>query len=229
MSVKSLNIDNTFRNDNYNTNLKHELLEEIVKVTRVTEEEVVKQLEEHDTKNKRYIMFAGHHENDTLNKQLFDAYVPISYYSDTVIPYQDLIGLQGNKQGEAVYNISPKFTKKQLKNIDLASSLCRTVVNTPVVYPDISPKKLVFSLSDVRYILNRVDLDFVTLTKAEVQGTNREPYYEKLDDNLYHLKAEVRMGYYLYMHEYLARWVIHLNLLCETPEYKNTLDNMRRK
>lgn len=229
MSVKSLNINNTFRNDNYNTTLGHSLTEDIVKVTRLTESKINEMLDNDDTENKRFIMYEGKHQNDTLNKRMFQKELPITYYTESTVPYSTLVGLQGNPEGEVVYNIQPKFSNSTVRNIDVASSLCRTVVNVPIVYPDISPKKLLFSLYDLRYILNRVDLDFVALNKEEVAINNRKDYYELKNDGLYHLKSNVRMGYYEYLHEYLARWVIHLNLVCEMKEYKLELDGMKHK
>lgn len=229
MSVKSLNINNTFRNDNYNTTLGYSLTEDIVKVTRLTESKISEMLDNNDTENKRFIMYEGKHQNDTLNKRMFQKELPITYYTESTVPYSILVGLQGNPKGEVVYNIQPRFPNSTIRNIDVASSLCRTVVNVPIVYPDISPKKLLFSLYDLRYILNRVDLDFVALNKEEVAINNRKDYYELKDDGLYHLKSNVRMGYYEYLHEYLARWVIHLNLVCEMKDYKLELDGMKHK
>lgn len=229
MSVKSLNINNTFRNDNYNTTLGYSLTEDIVKVTRLTESKISEMLDNNDTENKRFIMYEGKHQNDTLNKRMFQKKLPITYYTESTVPYSTLVGLQGNPKGEVVYNIQPRFPNSTVRNIDVASSLCRTVVNVPIVYPDISPKKLLFSLYDLRYILNRVDLDFVALNKEEVAINNRKDYYELKDDGLYHLKSNVRMGYYEYLHEYLARWVIHLNLVCEMKDYKLELDGMKHK
>ena len=229
MAVKSLNINNTFRNDNYKTSLSYPLTQKIIKVTRVTEEQIEELLARNELEHKRFLLYGGRYQNDTLNQKLYQAQVPITYYTTTTAPYSALVGLQGNPNGEVVYSLEDKFSKEQVRNIDIASSLCRTVVNVPVIYPDVSPKKLLFSLYDLRYILNRVDLDFITLNEAQYQQGNYYKYYELKEDKRYHLKASYRLGYYKYLHEYLARWVIHLNMVCESVEYKKELDKMEHK
>lgn len=228
-TLKSLNIDNTFRNKNYNASLRYGVNEEIIKVNRLNEDYIWQLIHTHDFSNKRFILFNGKYENNKLNNALLRAKVPVSYFTTSKIPYGVMKGMQGNNKAEAVYQVHSQFELDELNNMELAGQLCRTVVNVPVIYPDTSPKKLLLALYDARYLINRVDLNFVTLSKAEINQNDRKDFYEySHEDRRYHLKISQREDYYHYLHEFLARWVMRLNMVNESGEYLTKLNESLR-
>jgi len=201
---------------NLNTKLPMETTDLVTKVNRVTIPEIQDNFEEH--KRDHFIVFHDKGEDDTFNHKLLQTNSHISYYTKTVVPYSVLVGLSGNSRGEAVYSLQKQFSVKQIKNVYQASLLCTTVLDVPVVYPDIKPTQLLFSICDLRYLIRRAEVSFPALTKDEVKVNNRDKYYSKATDGLYYLDTKYKLEYFNEMHEFLARWVMRLYITCDTKE-----------
>ena len=113
-----------------------------------------------------------------------------------------------------MYQIHSEFTKEQIKNVQTASMLCKTVVSCPLLYPDGKAKDILFSLWELRYVLDRVVLTFPKLKTKQLE--NRKEYYH-YNKNIkrYELFSKYKLQYYHNLHEVLARWRIQLWLVLE--------------
>lgn len=212
--ISNLNINNTYRSRNLNTMVSQDVKRLITRVSSKNEPQVLK-----DIKQERY---ARHYLIDESQKPLqkgtiekiFQTKQPVSYYTRTTVPYELLLRLANIKNSSVVYQIHSEFTKEQIKNVQTASMLCKTVVSCPLLYPDGKAKDILFSLWELRYILDRVVLTFPKLKTKQLE--NRKEYYH-YNKNIkrYELFSKYKLQYYRNLHEVLARWRIQLWLVLE--------------
>lgn len=227
--VQALNINNSYRSLNLNTRLAYSQVQKVIQVTRLNEVELLDQIKNGTLdKEARYILYHFHNgigELDTLNTQLMELGVPISYYTNDVAPLHVLKGLANNSRGEVVYQLQKEFTPEQVKNVHTASQLCRTTVDCPIIYPDIESKSILFSMWDLRYLIDRIDLSFPALNTKQLRKQETKFYTLSPKDKLFHLNQEARLGYYIDLHEILARWKIQLWFICNTKEEMQLLED----
>ena len=230
--VQALNINNSYRSLNLNTRLDYDKVQKVIQVTRLNEDKILEQIKNGTVdKDARYILYhfdKGIGENDTLNEKLMKLNVPISYYTATVVPLHIIKGLANNKRGEAVYQIAKEFTSEQVKNVYMASQLCRTAVSCPLVYPDIDATSILFSMWDLRYIIDRLDLYFPPILNGSYQNS-RQKYYDSTDGKRHFLNETYKLNYYVALHEVLARWRIQLWLVCDSKSEMTYLESEGEK
>lgn len=213
--IQNLNINNTYRSLNLNTTLGYDP-NKVRKVTAVNKQQILTDIK-HKQYADRYILFHTRAarslgEDDKLNRAILRTPRPVSYYTTNVVPIHILLRLADKKDCEVVYNIAKEFTLEQIKNIETANMLCRTVVSCPLVFPDVNYRDILFSLWDLRYILDRVKLEFPDLTKKQIGDRVNYYEYNKITQ-LYQLRKRYKYQYYQDLHEVLARWRIQLWLL----------------
>lgn len=157
--------------------------------------------------------------DDALNNALLAQNPPFTYFTDSVAPMHVMTALNTNKHGEVMYTYQQDYSVETVKNLAKAEMLCRTAIYCPVVWDGLSATQILFSLWDLRYIVDRVDIVFTPLTKAQVNKikNGHALYVYNKQDKKYHLKAPYKLHYYIALHECLARWRIQLCIVCDSP------------
>lgn len=230
--IQALNINNSYRSLNLNTRLNYQYVQKIIQVTRLNEDKLEQQIEDGTLdKEARYVLYhfdRGIGENDTLNAKLMKLNVPISYFTNSVAPLHIIKGLANNKRGEIVYQIAKEFTKEQVENVYTASQLCRTAITCPVVYPDIKTRQILFSLWDLRYIVDRIDITYPQISDSD-RKNGRADYYTEYNGHVWGLNNKYKLDYYIGLHEVLARWKIQLWLVCDSEDETKYLEEQGEK
>lgn len=218
--VRNLNINNTYRSLNLNTTLGYNTYN-TVKVTAQTKAEVLQDIKQHKYAS-RYLLYhtkapGSIGEDDKLNAQVLNTPSPVSYFTTNEVPIHILLRMADKKNCEVVYTFTKEFTDKQIRNVQSANAFCHTVVEANLIYPDDDYRDLLFSVWDLRYVLDQLRLSFPDLTKEQVG--NRHAYYAyNKTSKRYQLRSRYKYKYYENLHEVLARWKIQLWIVTRTLE-----------
>lgn len=211
--TNTINIGNTYRVANFHASVRRESLGRVTNLNQLKGT----RLNDHILKETYwYKIYHDKQENSNLENEVFKKKFPVSYITDSVAPIYALLGLHKNKDGEIVYTCRSRFSDREIKNVYRASMLDRTVVNIPVVYGQTTPTDIRFNVWDIRYMIDRVDLDFLPLDKSQYQELSEDSKKAYLlYDGQYVMKPIYKYEYYQDLHEYLARLRMQLNLICE--------------
>lgn len=224
--IKNLNINNTYRSQNNNT--EYRSADSIVKVTTQTEPDLISRISgDKDSfmqDTNRYIIYHSLAENDTITQELIRNGAQVDYYTPTIVPIKVATDLNSNKRSRVVYPIQKQFSLETLENMDMVSMLTRVAVDCPVVFPDVTPKSILFPMFDARYLIDRIEISFPKLHEEEI-GDRKEYYTKDANTGLYQLESKYKLQYYLSLHEYLARWKVRLHLMCDSQEEADFIHN----
>lgn len=236
--AKRLNILNTDRHLNVNL-MKREDIENKVKVHRLNEEEIEQEMDELHKKsrrypirnNKEYLIYQEKYTNDTLIAKIIQHGGGVSYYTNTILPYQVLTQLSRNLNSEVIYSIRKPFTDKEQENIELSYMGTKVIIDCPVVIPDTNPYDLLFCLEKIKTNVDKVQLSFPPLRETEIAERHKE-YYEKIGD-LYYVKASYKYKYFQHVQTSLSLWKMNIWLVTNTPkehkELTEIIDKVKEK
>lgn len=205
--IKHLNVNNSYASANYQLESYTDFEKGVVKVTRANEKEVNQVLKLPPEKQTEYhfIIWHDQSEMDSLNSRIFKSNARVSYYTNSTVPIGILLKLQGNKRAEVVYLVRKEYTISDIENIDAANRCngVKVVIYCPITSKEDSPEALIKALYPLRYLTDMVVLSF----SSKVQ---KEYHDEEYSDTL-----QVQSRYYLQLHEFMARILMQLKILCD--------------
>lgn len=205
--IKHLNVNNSYASANYQLESYSEFEKGVVKVTRTNEAEVNQVLAMAPEQQEKYHFVIWHDksEMDSLNNRIFRSHARVSYYTSSTVPIGILLKLQGNKQAEVVYLLRDKYSISDIENIDAANHCngVKVIIYCPILSKEDTPEALIKALYPLRYLTDMVVLSF----SSKVQKEYQDPDYSN--------ELQVQSRYYLQLHEFMARILMQLKLLCE--------------
>lgn len=236
---KRLNIYNTDRYFNIRL-MKREDISNKVKVTRLNEDEILKemnQLEEESSPripkrdNKSYIVYQEKYTDDTVVAKILNHAGAVTYYTEGIVPYYTLKSLAKNVTSEAMYQAKKEYSKKEIENIQMSFSACPVVIDLPIVIPDISPYDVLFSLHPLKTNVDRVQISFPWLRKEEVQERHKQ-YYTWVEDEKeghYELPALYKYRFFKYIQTSLSIWAMNIWVVCDSDEDTKEMEKLIAK
>lgn len=227
---KSLLIGNSDRY--YNLQLiSSKPLEDKIKITRLNEDEIEKQMDELAAKTRRvplkdeeaYILYQEKYTNDRLIDKIINHGGRVTYYTDTVVPLYVIKGLSMHTASEVVYSMRKKFTKREIENVMEAFKATEVKIDVPIVIPDMSPYDILFSLHSLKTNVDAIQLTFPPLHEKEM-GERHNKYYELKDDGYYHMKSLYKFRFFKYIQTSLSTWAMHIHIICFSKEEYDGID-----
>lgn len=183
---RQLNIDNTYRV--LNLNLEKIIWDKLIRVVPENKDQVLQTLKEDNGKDYTYLVDRDKSMDLLLNHKVFRSDGHLIYYSEGLIPTAVFTDIGTNRNSIYLYKYQD-FSRALVQNISKASIVGTTAIYLKDVPADLNTTKLIFALNDVRFIADRLYLDF----KPEVTKEDKEAIFGQL-------------------HEILARWTIQLFL-----------------
>lgn len=183
---RQLNIDNTYRV--LNLNLEKIIWDKLIRVVPENKDQVLQTLKEDNGKDYTYLVDRDKSMDLLLNHKVFRSDGYLIYYSEGLIPTAVFTDIGTNRNSIYLYKYQ-EFSRALVQNISKASIVGTTAIYLKDVPADLNTTKLIFALNDVRFIADRLYLDF----KPEVTKEDKEAIFDQL-------------------HEILARWTIQLFL-----------------
>ena len=183
---RQLNIDNTYRV--LNLNLEKIIWDKLIRVVPENKDQVLQTLKEDNGKDYTYLVDRDKSMDLLLNHKVFRSDGHLIYYSEGLIPTAVFTDIGTNRNSIYLYKYQ-EFSRALVQNISKASIVGTTAIYLKDVPADLNTTKLIFALNDVRFIADRLYLDF----KPEVTKEDKEAIFDQL-------------------HEILARWTIQLFL-----------------
>lgn len=183
---RQLNIDNTYRV--LNLNLEKIMWDKLIRVVPENKDQVLQTLKEDNGKDYTYLVDRDKSMDLLLNHKVFRSDGHLIYYSEGLIPTAVFTDIGTNRNSIYLYKYQ-EFSRSLVQNISKASIVGTTAIYLKDVPADLNTTKLIFALNDVRFIADRLYLDF----KPEVTKEDKEAIFDQL-------------------HEILARWTIQLFL-----------------
>ena len=183
---RQLNIDNTYRV--LNLNLEKIIWDKLIRVVPENKDQVLQTLKEDNGKDYTYLVDRDKSMDLLLNHKVFRSDGHLIYYSEGLIPTTVFTDIGTNRNSIYLYKYQ-EFSRALVQNISKASIVGTTAIYLKDVPADLNTTKLIFALNDVRFIADRLYLDF----KPEVTKEDKEAIFDQL-------------------HEILARWTIQLFL-----------------
>lgn len=183
---RQLNIDNTYRV--LNLNLENIIWDKLIRVVPENKDQVLQTLKEDNGKDYTYLVDRDKSMDLLLNHKVFRSDGHLIYYSEGLIPTAVFTDIGTNRNSIYLYKYQ-EFGRALVQNISKASIVGTTAIYLKDVPADLNTTKLIFALNDVRFIADRLYLDF----KPEVTKEDKEAIFDQL-------------------HEILARWTIQLFL-----------------
>lgn len=205
--IKHLNVNNSYASANYQLESYSDFEQGVIKVTRVNKDAVNQVLKMSPMEQAKYHFVIWHDksEMDSLNDRIFKSNARVSYYTNTTVPIGILLKLQGNKKAEVVYLAKEEYTIKDIENIDAANHCngVKVIIYCPILTKKDTPDALIKELYPLRYLTDMVILSF--------SGQVQKEYHDKdYSDDL-----QIQSRYYLQLHEFMARILMQLKLLCD--------------
>ena len=183
---RQLNIDNTYRV--LNLNLEKIIWDKLIRVVPENKDQVLQTFKEDKGKDYTYLVDRDKSMDLLLNHKVFRSDGHLIYYSEGLIPTAVFTDIGTNRNSIYLYKYQ-EFSRALVQNISKASIVGTTAIYLKDVPADLNTTKLIFALNDVRFIADRLYLDF----KPEVTKEDKEAIFDQL-------------------HEILARWTIQLFL-----------------
>ena len=194
---RQLNIDNTYRV--LNLNLEKIIWDKLIRVVPENKDQVLQTLKEDNGKDYTYLVDRDKSMDLLLNHKVFRSDGHLIYYSEGLIPTAVFTDIGTNRNSIYLYKYQ-EFSRSLVQNISKASIVGTTAIYLKDVPADLNTTKLIFALNDVRFIADRLYLDF----KPEVTKEDKEAIFDQL-------------------HEILARWTIQLFLVWNDEAERDTL------
>lgn len=194
---RQLNIDNTYRV--LNLNLEKIIWDKLIRVVPENKDQVLQTLKEDNGKDYTYLVDRDKSMDLLLNHKVFRSDGHLIYYSEGLIPTAVFTDIGTNRNSIYLYKYQ-EFSRSLVQNISKASIVGTTAIYLKDVPADLNTTKLIFALNDVRFIADRLYLDF----KPEVTKEDKEAIFDQL-------------------HEILARWTIQLFLGWNDEAERDTL------
>lgn len=194
---RQLNIDNTYRV--LNLNLEKIIWDKLIRVVPENKDQVLQTLKEDNGKDYTYLVDRDKSMDLLLNHKVFRSDGHLIYYSEGLIPTAVFTDIGTNRNSIYLYKYQ-EFSRSLVQNISKASIVGTTAIYLKDVPADLNTTKLIFALNDVRFIADRLYLDF----KPEVAKEDKEAIFDQL-------------------HEILARWTIQLFLGWNDEAERDTL------
>ncbi len=194
---RQLNIDNTYRvlNLNFFPKYRH-----WIKVCLKNQHKILKSLQEN--KGEKYTYYIDQQDCDDLRliQLIFGSKGRIIYYTDEAIPISIFLKIGTNRKALYLYKLQD-FDKDLINNIETASICSTTAVYVPNVKASDNPFSYIFQANDVRFIADRMYIDF----NSKVTPKQKEQFFDRV-------------------HEVLARWTIQLFI-----SYNNEKEHQKLK
>lgn len=183
---KQLNINNTYRV--LNLNFYHDDPAHTIVVKPENEKRIYQTLQQDRGKGYRYLIKKDDSTNLRLNALLYKSNGSIWYYTKDVVPFGTFLDIGSNRNSFYLYELQD-FNKETLDNMNTAMMVSTVAINVTHVGKDFNSLDLIYKLNDVRFIADRVYLDF----NKDVSVEDKERIFDDL-------------------HEVLARWTMQLYL-----------------
>lgn len=232
---KSLLIGNSDRY--YNLDLvSSKALEDKIKVTRLNEAEIEKDMDALASKSKRiplrdkkaYILYQEKYTNDRLIEKIINHGGRVTYYTDTVVPLYVIKALSMNTSSEVVYSMRKEFSTREVNNVMEAFKATEVKIDVPVVVPDTSPYDILFSLHKLKTNVDAIQLTYPPLHEQESQERHLD-YYNKGEDGYYHLRNLIKFRYFKHLQTSLSTWAMHIHIICFSKEEYDGIDEHVQK
>ena len=194
---KQLNIDNTYRV--LNLNFYHPDHKKLIKVTSDKQEKIINLLHSDKKDEYTFIIDQDVSKDIQLNKLVYASKSHIIYYSRGIIPTMTFLDIGTNCHALFMYELQD-FDKAILDNINTAAIVGAVAIYVPHIKPDTDPYSIIFKVNDVRFIADRLYLEF----DNDVTTEEKEAFFDAL-------------------HEVLARWTIQLYLKYKDNKEKEEL------
>lgn len=202
---QSLNINNTFHSLNFNTYLARE--QHVLHSNNKEELAKIKSLIRAGAECSPYTFEIEDKQPLSLIKDSLEAGAYVKYYLKDTLPIGVIFGIGNNRKFEVVYPYNDNFSKAILDNMDRARQVFRVGIYYHFNFPEDDFKTFLFSMNDVRFIAERVYIDF-TLDNIQPYQDN---YYHKIN-GYYDLDPKYKLDLFKKIHEILARWHIQIHL-----------------
>ena len=183
---KQLNINNTYRV--LNLNFYHDDPVHTIVVKPENEKKIYQTLQQDRGKGYRYLIKKDYSTNLRLNALLYKSNGSIWYYTKDTVPFGTFLDIGSNRNSFYLYELQD-FNKETLDNMNTAMMVSTVAINVAHVDKDFNSLDLIYKLNDVRFIADRVYLDF----NKDVSVEDKERIFDDL-------------------HEVLARWTMQLYL-----------------
>lgn len=218
---KSLTIYNSDRYFNMHVKDKHDF-DEYIKVTRLNEVEIEKEMDELISKssrytiknNKKYMLFNEYYNNDRLIEKICTHGGSVIYYTDTLLPYYVFKQLSNSKNAMVVYQMKKAFTPKQLDNIALSYMGLKVVIDVSIVFPYVNPYNIIKSLYSLRMNVDEVHLSFPRLKEINEKQTK---FYVN-DGEAYTVKASYKYDFAERLRLPLSVWKMYMYIITSTKK-----------
>lgn len=194
---KQLNIDNTYRV--LNLNFYHPDHKKLIKVTSDKQEKIINLLHSDKKDEYTFVIDQDASKDIQLNKLVYASKSHIIYYSRGIIPTMAFLDIGTNRHALFMYELQD-FDKAILDNINTAAIVGAVAIYVPHIKPDTDPYSIIFKVNDVRFIADRLYLEF----DNDVTTEEKEAFFDAL-------------------HEVLARWTIQLYLKYKDNKEKEKL------
>lgn len=189
---RQLNINNTYRV--LNLNFFRDANPNTILVIPQNKNKIEKVLKKDNGKHTTFMLLNRESDDLLLNHQVYRSDAHIIYYTEDLIPTTVFLDIGTNRKVVYLYNLTD-FNQTQLKNINKASIMGTVGIYAGNINKNIKPSSLLFKLNDVRYVADRLYLDF----KDGVSDKDKIYYFDQL-------------------HEVLARWTIQLFMDYTSPQ-----------
>lgn len=188
---RQLNIDNTYRVLNLNF-FKYFTKDHVVIVTAQNREQVLKAINDEHGKNYTFLVDPYISQDLRLNHEVYRSNGRIIYHSRSLIPTSAFLDVGTNRKAIFVYDLQD-FSKELLQNISKAAIVGTVAIFANNVNSKMDPSHLIFQMNDVRFMADRLYLNF----QPDVTIEEKEHFFDIL-------------------HEVLARWTLQLFLSYNT-------------
>ena len=218
---KTLTIYNSDRYFNIHAKTKDEF-QEYIKVTRLNEDEIEKEMNGLEKKSKRYkaktdkkyMLFNEHYNNDRLIEKICAHSSGVIFYTDTVVPYYIFKQLSNNKNSTVVYQMKEEFTDKQIDNISLSYMGVKVVIDVAITFPYVNPYLIVKGLYSLKMSVDEIHLSFPRLTSVNEE---QEEYYF-YDGEGYDVKPDYKYDFTTKLRLPLSVWKMYLYIITNTDK-----------
>lgn len=195
---RQLNIDNTYRVLNLNF-FKYFKPSNVVVVTPQNKAQVLQALDDNNGANYTFLVDPYISMDLLLNHKVYRSDGEIIYHSKSLIPTSAFLDIGTNRKVIYVYDLQ-EFSQELLQNISKAAIVGTVAIFADKIDTNVNPNKLIFEMNDVRFIADRLYMNF----KPSVTIAEKEHFFDVL-------------------HEVLARWTLQLFLSYNDEEEHKVL------
>lgn len=226
---KTLTIYNSDRYFNIDTKDRDKISEHI-KVTRLNEDEVERDLDIIKNKSTRYklkddksyILFNERYNNDRLIEKVCNHGGEVTYYTESVVPYYVLKQLSNSNNSSVVYKMRESFTNREIDNIALSFMGTKVIIDISVVLPKVNPYEVLRNLHPIKTNVDEVHLTFPRLKEIE---PGQERFY-KFDGEGYELLAKYKVDFAERVRVSLSVWKMYIYILTSKHDHEEVTEQI---